>query len=78
MITVTSKTSIEVNAPLCVKELAAALGVSAHFVYQMRACGFAMEWSAELRCQAASESSAREWIKTADFRIVNGRGRVKS
>lgn len=77
MIRVTTRTSVEIEAPLCVKELASALGVSAHFVYQMRACGFVMEWDADIRGASATEAGAREWIKATNFRIVKGRGRIE-
>jgi len=42
------------DAQLTVKELSAALGVSAHFVYQMR-------WNAEARGQTTTEAEARNW-----------------
>ena len=49
--TITTQTTIRTPGAeaQCVKELAGSLGVSAHFVYQMRACGFTMRWDARLR-----------------------------
>lgn len=64
------------NRRLTVKELAQALGVGIHFVYQMRACGFQMEWDAEARGQTVTESEARSWIAQNCFKIVRGRGVV--
>lgn len=62
---------------LCVKELAEALGVSVHYVYQMRACGFGMEWDGGSHCYTAPEEAAREWIGRNGFVIHNGRGQKR-
>jgi len=65
------------HEPMTVKELAAALRVSCHFVYQMRSCGFVMDWSSEVRREAATLTQARYWLKRTKFKVVNGRGKVK-
>ncbi|HUA64330.1 MAG TPA: hypothetical protein VME24_00680 [Alphaproteobacteria bacterium] len=54
--------------PLFVKELAAALGVSLRFIYQMRACGFSMHGDTRYR-QMATVEEARAWIKANNFRL---------
>jgi hypothetical protein len=58
---------------LLVKELAASLGVSPRFVYQMRACGFPMRGDSRLR-QAATLEEARAWIKAHNFRLSSSIG----
>lgn len=75
MITVTTKTKIEVEAqPLCVKELAAALGremgrnTHPSFVYAMRGAGFKMRWHATLRCEVATVAEAKAWLERTGFR----------
>jgi hypothetical protein len=65
-----------IETPLCCKELAAALSVSVHFVYQMRACGFTMTWDSTARCEVADPREARAWLRRTKFRVVNGRGKV--
>ena len=57
----------------CVKGLAEALGVSATYVYQMRACGFVMN-GVRRSGQTATVKAATEWIQRTGFRMVNGRG----
>jgi len=60
---------------LCVKELAATMEVSTHFVYQMRACGFRMERPDGRRAnRTATLAEAVRWIHENDFRLVQGRG----
>ncbi len=74
MITVTTKTSVEISAPLCVKELAAALGKALgrnthpSFVYAMRGAGFKMKWNAKLRCEVATLGEAQQWLEETGFR----------
>ncbi|HEV2455536.1 MAG TPA: hypothetical protein VGY98_14825 [Verrucomicrobiae bacterium] len=68
-------TSIAPDEPLLVKQLAAALGVSLRFVYQMRACGFRMRGHTRRR-QMATLKQARAWIKTRQFRLVNSVGLI--
>ena len=64
--------AIAMSDRLCVKELAAAMQVGTHFVYQMRAHGFKMDG---LRGnQTATVAEAVGWIKENDFRLVHGRG----
>jgi hypothetical protein len=63
---VTIRTTID--APLCVKELAAALGKHASFVYAMRGAGFVMRWSSELRCEAATVEQAKQWLSKTGWR----------
>lgn len=65
----------ETNARLSVKELAAALGVSKQFVYQMRACGFPMLGHSR-HSQRATVGAASKWIKTKNFRLADGRGLI--
>lgn len=60
-------------ASLNVKELAAALGVSAHYVYQMRACGFEMDGLLRMNRKATVNRAVR-WIRRKGFRLMNGRG----
>jgi hypothetical protein len=64
-----------VQTALSVKQLAASLGVSPRFIYQMRACGFPMNGDT-LNRQAATLDEARAWIKTHNFRLVRGEGIV--
>lgn len=59
---------------LSVKELAFKLGVSRHFVYQMRARGFPMAWDCDLRGYSTTEIEARTWLKATLFRLRDGRG----
>ncbi len=62
----------------CVKELAVALQVGAHFIYQMRTCGFRMGRQAGRRgSQTATVEEAIHWIMANDFRLVKGRGVIK-
>lgn len=61
-----------IETPMCCKELAAALSVSVHFVYKMRSAGFRMTWNADLRCEAATATEARHWMKQTNFRVVRG------
>jgi hypothetical protein len=68
MISVTTKTTVTISAPLCVKELAAALGKHASFVYAMRGAGFEMKWNADLRCEAATVPQAKQWLHKTGFR----------
>lgn len=63
----------QIEQPLCVKQLAAALDRHPSFVYKMRLAGFIMEFDANLRCQAATVTQARAWLKATGFRVVNGR-----
>ncbi|HEV2320688.1 MAG TPA: hypothetical protein VGV18_13105 [Verrucomicrobiae bacterium] len=70
------KTSEPPEPPLLVKELAASLGVSPRFVYQMRACGFPMRGDTRLR-QAATLEEARAWIKANGFRLSSSVGIVE-
>lgn len=64
---------------LCVKELAAAIQVGTHFVYQMRACGFTMHGPNGRRGnRTATAAEAARWIKENEFRLVNGRGVAKT
>ncbi len=65
--------------PLTVKELADELGVSEHYVYQMHAAGFPMEWRTLPGCGrvkflTATVESARDWIETHNFRLADGYG----
>lgn len=60
-------------ASLNVKELAAALGVSAHYVYQMRACGFEMDGLLRTNRKATVNRAVR-WIRRKGFRLMNGKG----
>lgn len=65
--------------PLGIKELAAALGYSEHYVYQMHALGFPMLWRTFNGCGdrlylSATVQDARTWIAANDFRLVNGWG----
>lgn len=53
--------------PLVVKELADALGVGKHYVYQMRRCGFKMHGHSKDN-QTATLSEALAWIKSNNFR----------
>jgi hypothetical protein len=62
-----------ISEPMSVKELAASLGVSLRFVYQMRACGFLMRGDTRHR-QTATPEEARAWIKENDFRLVKSFG----
>lgn len=60
---------------LVVKELAWELGVSDHYVYQMRHCGFKMD--GDRRCnQTAKLRHARAWIYEHEFRLVDSLGVV--
>lgn len=62
---------------LCVKELAVAMEVGTHFVYQMRACGFPMERVHGRRGRRTSTlANAVRWIEENEFRLVQGRGVV--
>lgn len=74
--TITSTTTIE--TPLCVKELAAKIGVSTHYVYQMRAAGFPMRWDTTSHCYVTTWHAALRWRETRRFRLVRGRGRLKA
>ena len=65
-----------IETPMCCKELAQALSVSVHFVYQMRACGFAMTWDSRTRCNVSNPKKARYWLKKTKFRLLDGRGKV--
>ena len=71
MKTTTPRTAIEEK--LVVKELADALGVGKHYVYQMRRCGFVMRGETKDN-QVASLGEAVVWIEDNDFRLVNGVG----
>ena len=73
--TATVKTTIE--AGQCVKELAATLGVSTHFVYQMRARGFEMRWDHVSRCTVSTPAEARSWLQKTRFTVRRGRGVIK-
>lgn len=66
-----------IETPQSVKELAGTLGVSAHFVYQMRACGFRMTWDYTSHCSLATEAEARSWLRRKCFRVIKGRGVIK-
>lgn len=66
-----------ISGPQSVKELAGTLGVSVHFVYQMRACGFSMEWDYASHCSLATEAQARAWLVRKRFRVIKGRGVTK-
>lgn len=68
MIRITTKTRVEIAAPLCVKELADALGKHPSFVYAMRGAGFVMKWNADLRCEAATPDQAKDWLRETGFR----------
>ena len=61
---------------LCVKELAAGLGVSAQYVYQMRACGFVMEGLKRYN-RTSTVEAAVAWVRENDFRLVQGKGKVE-
>ncbi len=62
---------------LTIKELAPCLGVSRHYVYQMRACGFVME-GVKHSNQTTTVEAALHWIKETQFRLHDGRGVIKS
>jgi hypothetical protein len=66
-------TKSKISEPLPVKQLAASLGVSLRFVYQMRARGFPMRGGTRHR-QAATPEEARAWIEANDFRLINSVG----
>lgn len=68
-----SGTKSKISEPLSVKQLAASLGVSLRFVYQMRARGFPMYGDTRQR-QAATPEEARAWIKENNFRLVKSFG----
>ena len=71
-----SKMAGDDAAGLNVKELASALGVSAHYVYQMRACGFEMDGLLRTN-QKATVNRAVRWIRRRRFRLLNGKGMVE-
>ena len=58
---------------LCVKQLAVALGVGEHDVYQLRARGFPMAKRPEGGLEASAEF-AREWIENSGFHLHRSRG----
>jgi hypothetical protein len=70
-----SGTKSNISEPLSVKQLAASLGVSPRFVYQMRACGFPMRGETRHR-QSATAEEARAWIKANNFRLIRSVGVV--
>lgn len=57
------------------KQLAGALGVGSHYVYQMRRCGFPMARRPE-GGREASLDFAREWIANSGFHLHRSRGAV--
>ena len=70
----TTISTIPMDTPLCVKQLAAALDRHPSFVYCMRGSGFVMRWDATIRGEAATVNEARAWLKATGFRIINGYG----
>ena len=58
---------------MTVKELAYYLGISTHFVYQMRACGFKMR-GRHYHSQTATSAEAVEWVVKNDFVLRDGWG----
>lgn len=66
-------TKSKVSEPLTVKQLAASIGVSPRFVYQMRLCGFPMSGDTHNR-QMATLEEARAWIKANNFRLIKSVG----
>lgn len=67
------------DAQLTVKELSAALGVSAHFVYQMRACGFPMaerllDGYGLRPVLTATIAEAEAWIEANNFHLIHANG----
>ena len=68
-----------INQPLTVKELAWELGVSVHYIYQMRACGFPMQEKLlagyGLRpVLTATLREAVEWIEENNFHLIHEHG----
>ena len=62
---------------LCPKQLATELWRSTKFVYEMKRCGFPMDWNFQLHGFEATIDQARAWIKKTGFRLVNGKGVLK-
>ena len=71
MLTVTTKTTVEINTPMCVKELAPVLSKGVGYVYKMRMAGFPMNRNNGVA--EATPKQAMEWIKRVRFRIIHGR-----
>lgn len=74
------KSRLDAQVALPIKELAAELGVSEHYVYQMRACGFPMVRRTLPGCGGklfltATEADAREWIEANNFHLTHDGGR---
>ena len=61
----------------CPKQLAAQLWRSVNYVYEMKRCGFPMDWNFKFHCFEATIDQARAWIKKTGFRLVKGKGVVK-
>ena len=61
---------------LSAKELAAGLGVSIRYVYEMRRCGFAMNGRRRFH-QTASLDAAKRWVEKNDFQMVRGFGECR-
>ena len=67
---------MKIDERLTVKELADALGVSQRYIYQMRRCGFQMD-GLKRDSQTTTLLAAVVWIVKNDFRMSNGKGRVR-
>jgi hypothetical protein len=64
---------VNLDANLCVKDLAPRLGVSVRYVYEMRRLGFQMHGRRRDN-QTCDLDEALAWIGANGFRMVRGRG----
>ena len=71
MISVTTKTTVEIKTPLCVKALAPMIGVTVGYVYKMRMAGFTMRRKDGI--YEATPEQALRFIKRTKFRIIRGK-----